>query len=249
MAAGLVIVLGMGEVGQPLFRILSRKFDSLAVDVTPVDTEKRCQVLHVCYPFQIPGFVQTTARYIHKYEPALTIIHSTVAPGTTRCVWEQVGNRSVVYSPVRGKHARMEADMLHYKKFVAGFDQRSVDLGLQHLAEAGFQTDTFRTPEIAEVSKLLETTYLGVLIAWAQETQRFAVRFDATFEEVNEFIKEVPFLPSHTFPGVIAGHCVMPNIAILRSQFRSELLDAVVRSNDNKKTSMIEQKQEGVLAR
>ena len=247
MPNDLVIVVGAGEVGRPLLQILSRKFETLAVDIAAVNTDKRCKVLHICYPFQIVDFVKITARYIGKYQPALTIIHSTVAPGTTRRVWEQAGNRSVVYSPVRGKHARMAADMLHYKKFVAGFDQSSIDLALQHLAEAGFQIDIFRTPEIAEVSKLLETTYFGVLIAWAQETERIASRFGATFEEVNEFIKEVPFLPSRTFPGVIGGHCVMPNIAILQSQCCSEFLDAVARSNDNKK-SVIERKREGVLA-
>jgi UDP-N-acetyl-D-mannosaminuronate dehydrogenase len=243
VADDVVIVVGMGEVGLPLFQILNRKFAALAIDITPVHTDKRCQALHVCYPFQIADFIHTTAQYIHKYRPALTIIHSTVAPGTTRRVWEQAGTGPVIYSPVRGKHARMEVDMLHYKKFVAGFDQSSVDLARYHLTEAGFQTETFRTPEIAELSKLLETTYLGILVAWAQEIERFAARFNAKFEEINAFIKEVPFLPCDIFPGIIGGHCVMPNIAILQSQFKSEFLDAIQASNESKK-ALTDQKPE-----
>jgi UDP-N-acetyl-D-mannosaminuronate dehydrogenase len=227
----------MGEVGKPLFQILSRKFDCAAVDIQLVEIKEPVDVLHVCYPFQVPDFVQTTARYMERYNPRLTVIHSTVAPGTTRKIHEIVPERAVVYSPVRGKHARMEADMLRYKKFVGGFDSKTVDLAQRHFRDAGFQTDTFRTPDIAELSKLLETTYFGVLIGWAQEVERLAAQHGGSYEDVISFIKEIDFLPSHIFPGIIGGHCVMPNIAILRKQFYSDFLDAVVNSNEAKTTA------------
>jgi UDP-N-acetyl-D-mannosaminuronate dehydrogenase len=231
---GLIVVLGMGEVGQPLFRILSKKFECVAVDVQPVEIKAPCQVLHVCYPFQVPDFAGTTARYVEKYNPGLTVIHSTVAAGTTRTIQEALPGRAIVYSPVRGKHARMEDDMLRYKKFVGGFDPKAVASAREHFREAGFATDSFRTPDIAELSKLLETTYFGVLIGWAQEVERLAAQHGGSYEDVISFIKEIDFLPSHIFPGVIGGHCVMPNIAILRKQFRSDFLDAVVNSNEAK---------------
>jgi UDP-N-acetyl-D-mannosaminuronate dehydrogenase len=237
----------MGEVGQPLFRVLSRKFDCAAVDIQPVEIKEPCEVLHVCYPFQAPDFVGTTARYMAKYNPRLTAIHSTVAPGTTRKIHEAVPDRALVYSPVRGKHARMEADMLHYKKFVAGFDAKTVELAQRHFRVAGFQTDTFRTPDIAELSKLLETTYFGVLIAWAQEVERLAARYNGSFDDVVSFIKEVDFLPSHIFPGLIGGHCVMPNIAILRKQFKSDFLEAVVNSNEAKAKARVTESKEQTL--
>jgi UDP-N-acetyl-D-mannosaminuronate dehydrogenase len=83
---GLVIILGKGEVGRPLATILSRKFRCTNIDIEPVEIDEPCLVLHVCYPFQISDFVGTTVRYMEKYRPALTIINSTVAPGTTRKV-------------------------------------------------------------------------------------------------------------------------------------------------------------------
>ena len=79
-----VVVAGMGEVGRPLFRILSGKFECVEVDIKPVSIAKPCSVLHICYPFQVPDFIGTTLGYINKYQPALTIINSTVGPGTTR---------------------------------------------------------------------------------------------------------------------------------------------------------------------
>jgi UDP-N-acetyl-D-mannosaminuronate dehydrogenase len=195
--------------------------------------------MHVCYPFQIPDFVGTTVSYINKYRPTLTIINSTVAPGTTRKVQEAVGDREVAYSPVRGKHARMETDMLRYKKFVAAFHSDALQHALDHFCQAGFQTATFRSPEMAEISKLIETTYLGVLIAWAQETERFAAVYDGSFEEVKVFIEEIDFLPSHIFPGYIGGHCVIPNIAMLQTQLKSKFLETIVESNELKRKQLL----------
>ena len=78
---GIVVIVGLGEVGGPLSCILDRHFECAKVDILPVEIGKPCSVLHICYPFQIPDFVKTTVDYINKYQPALTIINSTVAPG------------------------------------------------------------------------------------------------------------------------------------------------------------------------
>jgi UDP-N-acetyl-D-mannosaminuronate dehydrogenase len=242
----IVVVAGLGEVGKPLLQILSRSYESAGVDVAPVEIRRPCSVLHVCYPFQLPDFVGTTVSYIEKYKPELTIINSTLRLGTTRKVQERVST-PVVYSPVRGKHAKMEQDMLHYQKFVAGFDEQSTHRAAEHFAGAGFATGVFRTPEVGELSKLVETTWLGVLIGWAQEVERMAVQCGASYEEVNAFIQEISFLPSHVFPGRIGGHCVMSNIALLRKDVSSKLLDAVVDSNQTKEQELqaLETKKQG----
>lgn len=233
----IVIVAGLGEVGRPLLQILQRAYECVGVDIAPVEIARPCSVLHVCYPFQLQDFVGTTVSYIERYQPALTVINSTLGVGTTRKVQERVST-PVVYSPVRGKHAKMVQDMLHYQKFVAGFDDHSTQSAAQHFAGAGFTIAKFRTPEVGELSKLIETTWLGVLIGWAQEVERMAVNCDATYEEVNAFIKEIAFLPSHVFPGPIGGHCVMSNIAILRKDLSSKFLDAIVDSNETKEQQL-----------
>ena len=63
--------------------------------------------------------------------------------------------------------------------------------------------------------------------------------YGASFEEVNAFIQEVEFLPSHIFPGWIGGHCVMPNIELLQESIQSQFLDAVVRSNAKKEQALL----------
>src|SRR5258708_15455135 len=194
--------------------------------------------MHICYPYQVPVFVGTTAAYIYRYKPELTIIHSTVIPGRTRRVYEASGAK-LVYSPARGKHVRMEEDLLRYKKLVAGIDNIATTLALEHLAAAGFHTDLFRTPEIGELAKLVETTWPRILIGWAPETERFAESYDASFQEINAFIKEIDFLPSHIFPGWIGGHCVMPNIELLQERIQSQFLDAIVVSNAKKEQALL----------
>ena len=238
MSESVVIVVGQGEIGTPLRKILSRSYDCIGVDIEPVEVNAPCSAMHICYPYQIPDFVGTTAAYIRKYKPALTIINSTVVPGTTRRVGEASGSK-VAYSPVRGKHAHMEEDLLRYKKFVAGVDESASTLALQHFAAAGFQTDKFRTPEMGELSKLMETTWLGILIGWAQEAERFAESYGGSFAEINAFIKEIDFLPAHIFPGHIGGHCVMPNIDLMQECVRSTFLDAVVESNAKKEQALL----------
>jgi UDP-N-acetyl-D-mannosaminuronate dehydrogenase len=176
----------------------------------------------------------TSAIRIHSLRPALTIIHTSVPPGTTRQVQESVGDFPVAYSPVRGKHARMEQEMLHYRKFVAAPQQATLQAALDHLGQAGFQTAIMLSPELAELAKLLETTYLGVLIAWTQEMERMAAQYGGSFDDVNSFVEEISFLPSNTYPGAIGGHCVLPNIKLLQTRMDSEFLDLVLASNQLK---------------
>ena len=233
MSEKIVIVAGLGEVGRPLLRILNRTYQCVGIDVDPIEIDHPCSVLHVCYPFQIKDFVATTVNYINKYRPRLTVLNSTVPIGTTRSVQERV-QTPVVYSPVRGKHAKMEQDMLRYQKFVAARDSWSNQQAVEHFTEAGFKVATFSSPEAGELSKLLETTWLGILVGWAQEIERMAAQCSASYDEVNAFVKEIDYLPTNVFPGYIGGHCVMPNIALLRGRFASKFLEAVVESNESK---------------
>ena len=78
------------------------------------------------------------------------------------------------------------------------------------------KTRLLSSPEATEIAKLTETTYFGLLIAWAQEVERYCMELGANYDEVVSFYDEIKFFPpAKYFPGAIGGHCVMPNIAIL----------------------------------
>ncbi len=231
-----ILVIGQGEIGKPFYEHLDKAHQNvIPIDIDPVDVRDEVSFLHVCYPFtEREKFLTAACAYATKYRPETIVVHSTVAPGTTRAI-EELARTPCVYSPVRGKHTKMADDLLHYKKFVAGKDPRAVERAARHLEQAGFATDVMSAPETLELAKLCETTYFGLLIAWAQEMDRFARAHGASYEEIPRFFTEVGYLPKHMFlPGYIGGHCVIPNISILKQQASSELLDAIVASNERK---------------
>jgi UDP-N-acetyl-D-mannosaminuronate dehydrogenase len=106
-------------------------------------------------------FEEIALSYIERFKPALTIINSTVLPGTTRAIAQRSG-RPTAYCPVRGKHVRMVLDLLHYKKFVAACDLETARRAQEHFRQAAIQTERMDQPETLELAKLAETTYFGV---------------------------------------------------------------------------------------
>jgi UDP-N-acetyl-D-mannosaminuronate dehydrogenase len=230
-----IIVVGLGEVGKPLLELVSTYHDAIGVDVAPPAARiDSVDILHVCFPFQVNDFIGETARYISLFNPSLTIVNSTVAVGTTRAIGQRTGAR-VVNSPVRGKHARMFEDLCKYVKFVGASSISDSREAAAHFASLGLKTRILSSPEATELAKLSETTYFGLMIAWAQEIERFCDQVGAEYGEIVSFYEEVAFFPPiKYFPGVIGGHCVMPNIELLSKLNSSAVLQAIKLSNDRK---------------
>jgi UDP-N-acetyl-D-mannosaminuronate dehydrogenase len=227
--AAAVVVVGLGEIGRPLLEILSGAHDAAGRDIEDRRFDG-VQVLHLCFPYS-PDFVSSAARYVSLYEPEVVVVNSTVIPGTTTEIHDKTGIPAV-YSPVRGKHARMTEEMLRYRKFVAGTSAQAVALVDEHFTAAGISTQRMSSPEALELAKLLETTYFGVLVAWAQEMDRFAGAVGADYWETIAFLEEIDFLPPVAFqPGYIGGHCVMPNLDLLEQVRGSRFIDVMRESN------------------
>jgi UDP-N-acetyl-D-mannosaminuronate dehydrogenase len=228
-------VVGLGEVGTPLLQLVSKQYSAVGVDIQPPQEQiDHVDFLHVCYPFAIKDFVGETVRYIELYQPGLTIINSTVAVGTTRVISERTG-AALVHSPVRGKHVRMFDDLCRYTKFVGGINATSGESAAKHFETLGLKTRMLSSPEATELAKLTETTYFGLMIAWAQEVERYCDQAGQNYDEVVSFYEDIPFFPPvKYFPGIIGGHCVLPNIDILSDFSDSTVLQAIQSSNRQK---------------
>jgi len=235
------LVVGLGEVGGALAEVLERKHPVLKHDLEPRDFSDPIGIMHICIPFiSRAQFEPLAIDYIRRFKPELTIINSTVLPGTTRSISETTGS-PVAYSPVRGKHVKMAKDLLHYVKFVAAGEEEWAEKAAGHFQDHGMKTRTLDKPETLEVAKLGETTYFGVIIAWAQEFNRYVEQAGGDYEEATEFFDEVAFLPRQRyFPGFIGGHCVIPNINLLLQIKSAPLLEAVRDSNERRATELKE---------
>jgi UDP-N-acetyl-D-mannosaminuronate dehydrogenase len=244
--AAVTLVVGLGEVGNPLFTILKRQEPgTIGIDIEPVRLAKPIGIMHICFPFiDSAQFQKAVIGYVLKYDPKVVVINSTAVPGTTRAVETETGI-PCVYSPVRGKHTKMVDELLTYVKFVAGTDAQAAEQVREHFVAAGMKSETMSTPEALELAKLLETTYFGLLIAWAQEMNRFSETVNADYLEVGKFFREIAYLPDVLFqPGYIGGHCVMPNIGLLQTRFQSEFLEVMKRSNETRKVELAAQEQQ-----
>jgi UDP-N-acetyl-D-mannosaminuronate dehydrogenase len=123
-------------------------------------------------------------------------------------------------------------EICEYTKFVGAVDPVDAGKAAEHFESVGLKTKILSSPEATELAKLTETTYFGLLIAWAQELERYCDQSGANYEELISFYEEIKFFPSaRYFPGIIGGHCVLPNIEILRKFDDSVILEAIVASN------------------
>ncbi|HVA40178.1 MAG TPA: hypothetical protein VNF49_05900 [Candidatus Binataceae bacterium] len=232
MEHGETLIVGLGEVGAALAEVIERRSPVLRHDIEPRAFDAPIGVMHVCIPFLSSAqFEAAVCGYVERFDPALTIVNSTVLPGTTSALARRTG-KPIAYSPVRGKHVRMAEDLLRYVKFVAAAEDEVAARAQRHFEGAGMKSRRMNKPETLELAKLAETTYFGVQIAFAQDLDRYARRLGADYEEAIDFFEEVAFLPrTRYFPGVIGGHCVIPNIQLLRKLAGSPLLDAILESN------------------
>jgi len=230
------VVVGVGEVGTPLLELIREAgLDAQSVDIDPVEITDTVDTMHICVPFKDKDpFVETAVNYIKKYNPALTIIESTVVPGTTREIAEKSG-KPVVHSPVRGLHKNMKEDLKFYTKYIgtdnAGFGEKAA----QHYQKLGMKTRILDKPEKSEFIKLLSTSYYGLLIGWAQEVNRVCKENELDYNEIMSFAEEIE-KRGHPRPVMkpepIGGHCVIQNIQILKKVVDSDYIDAVLKSNE-----------------
>jgi len=249
-----VLVVGIGEVGRSLFELLkqSKKFDVYCWDtdkkkmqnIQQQDPPKKVDVLHLCYRCSNQeNFVKTTAEYIKRFKPELTIIDSSVPPGTTEKVHKLSGGH-LVHSPIRGMHTNLETmkkDLLFWTKYVGGVDKKSAELARRHFEEMGLKTKVLPGTAETELAKLFSTTYRAWMIACFQEMHRISRKFGADFSQIIDFLEDTHKVrfdrPIH-FPGIIGGHCLISNTELLSESVDSEFLKMILASNEKRKKEM-----------
>jgi hypothetical protein len=229
-------ILGYGEVGQAIAKFYK---NPRIKDLKRDDGLEGVEVLNVCIPWS-NKFIDIAEKEIKRIKPKLTIIHSTVAPGTTKKL-SGFFNGMVVHSPIRGLHPNLYAGVKTFVKYIGADNKRAGVLAEKHLGKLGIKTKVFFPSLTTEIGKLLDTTYYGVCIAWHREMKEICDKFDISFEEaVTDFnetynqgykklgksnvIRPVLYPPKSE----IGGHCVGPNARILKEFYKSKLIDSIL---------------------
>jgi UDP-N-acetyl-D-mannosaminuronate dehydrogenase len=246
-----VLVVGLGEVGRPLFELLKEceKFDVYGWDIDEKKTvnirqnglPKKIDVLHICYLCEDQvAFVRTVVDYVKQFKPKLTVINSTIPPRTTEMVHTRSGG-FIVHSPVRGMHKSrdsMKRYLLSLTKYIGGVDEESARLAHEHFKDFRLRTKRLKSPVETELAKLFETTYRAWMIACFQEMHRISRFFGANFDDVVDFLEDTHLVrgdrPIH-FPAIIGGHCLIPNVNLLTKSYDSQFLRLILKSNEQRK--------------
>jgi len=202
---------------------------------------EKFDVIHVCLPcVDQKKFVNTVADYAERFKPNLTIINSTVLPGTTLQVHERC-NCLVAHSPVRGVHESLEHmkwELKRWTKYVGGANLEAAETAQKHFEKLGLKTKILKSCLETELAKLFETTYRAWMVACFQEMHRISIHFEADFDGIVDFLEDthrVRFDRPIMFPGVIGGHCLIPNVELLLKCYDSEFLQLILKSNEARK--------------
>lgn len=225
------IILGMGEAGKTLFDLLKeRQFHCIGIDIDDSKCENYSEVgfienpeyLHICIPGDLSEFVEITVSWILKLKNLKkAVIHSTVKPETTKKIQER-SKIPIFYSPIRGVHRRFLEDMKKYTKFFAS-DDKNIDYETKLELIKRFQNvewmSTTKTLECAKI--LVDTTYYGWLINYAQITKMICEKENIDYDEMWKFADEIHKNLGNRpkmYPDVIRGHCIIPNLKLIENK-------------------------------
>jgi UDP-N-acetyl-D-mannosaminuronate dehydrogenase len=238
-------ILGFGEVGQAIAKFYSAKRGAKSIktryknykikDLNRNDGLDGVDFLHVCIPWN-ENFIKIVKREIAEIKPKLTIIHSTVPPGTTKKI-----GKMTVHSPIRGIHPHLYKGIKTFVKYIGADNKKAGELAKKHLGSLGIKTKVFFPSVTTEIGKLLDTSYYGLCIAWHGEMEKICKKFGIDFEKAvtdfnktyndgyeklgkKNFIRPVLYCPKPP----IGGHCVIPNAKILNKYFKSKALDLLI---------------------
>lgn len=221
------LIVGAGEVGKSLYQVLKKRHEAYLKDVEPLEV-KDIEILNICIPYS-DKFEEIVKSYQQQYYPKLTIIHSTVPPGTSRKL-------GAIHSPIHGRHPNLAGGIKTFVKYIGGSDPKKTAKAQKFLRAAGIKTKVVSSQEASELSKLWCTTRLGWEWVFMKEVaaacERWAVPFDEVYgwaKYYNEGYRKLGFPDFQRsvlkdMPGKCGGHCVINNCKIISDEAVADLI-------------------------
>jgi UDP-N-acetyl-D-mannosaminuronate dehydrogenase len=225
------IVAGLGEIGKPIQKLLSKHtitvgFDKNSSLMNNIIFKKYenypTRFLHICIPFT-NSFIKNCVELSKEFSPQILVIHSTISPGITQELQQKL-DIPVIYSATRGVHKRMLNDLKKYTKFYA-IEKNSPKAKWASTQfsklwnKCGVKSKKMSDPITLELAKIVvDTSYYGWLINYAQISNMIAKKYGVDYDEMWSFSDEIQkYLGNRPkmFPGFIGGHCVIPNLSLI----------------------------------
>jgi nucleotide sugar dehydrogenase len=157
-------------------------------------------------------------------EDRLVLVESTLPPGTTRVFaeeWVGAGPHSgyfVAHAPERLAAGQDWTDLRTMPHLVGGVDPASTELAGLFLGRLCETVVRVSSPEVSELSKLLENAFISVGVGLTGEITRIAHGLDISASEVCAAAATKSIGYHAFYPGAgIGGHCLPNDLKILRA--------------------------------
>jgi len=247
-------IIGFGEVGSAIKRLMESQYTVTTRDINFDELKSPIDYLHICIPYN-QKFEDIVVKAIEELQPRLTIIHSTVKPGTTKQIYKK-SKAPIVHSPFMGVHPiKPNGQFIHgqghdlfdyfkrFPKMIGPVTSESAQVAQDHFESVGLETKTFDTSDETEMGKILSTTYYGwniIFEKWVHSIcQQNELNFDQVYTQYNTIYNNGykqtlpgvvrPVLKHHQ--GEIGGHCVIPNASIIQDWLQDEFTRFLLEQN------------------
>ena|SRR3989344_4182128 len=239
-------ILGLGEVGSAIKQLCAQKY-SVFGRTRHIDelTGQSIDLLHVCIPYT-QDFESIVVAAITELKPKLVIIDSTIKPGTSQSIYNQT-QIDIVHAPINGIHPHLYKYLKKFTKPLGATSETAYQLAKQHFEELGVPTVKFDSPFETELAKVLCTTYYTWNILYEKWVHEISNENNANFDQVytqwnalynQGYQKSKPNVRRPVLrhmPGPIGGHCLLPNLNILKNWLNDDFINFMLEKNSQAK--------------
>ena len=242
MAKAVHLVIGYGEVGSAVGKIIMKKDEVFWFDVkagnNPPPKGKKIDVLHICIP-DSDMFADIAKGYIKRYNPKFIVNHSTTVPGKTVLL----GKNRAVHSPILGQHDNLVKHVKTFTKAV-GYDSPTAKRLAEKYLKKFFKLEFFKNSKSTEFVKILLLCKFAVNIEMARYAQQVCEKLKFDYDDsvrkfcgiyndgygkvgLPQFNEKVLKPPK----AKIGGHCVLPGVEKGNRILKNELLSGILKLN------------------
>jgi hypothetical protein len=239
-----ILIVGCGEIGGSWFNLFLEQgfinIQRLDPEKGLIPNWNKFDIVMICFPFT-DKFVNEIAEIESKFEFTYMLIESSISPFILNNLRLNYDKHTYIHSPCRGTHPDLVKHLHQFVKFVApvnSLQELETRIFASHFYPLlNIRYDLFHCSDETAMAKIVNTTWYAMEIAFSIQMKQFCDIYGLDFNEVyvksmatdkigriynlteggRYMCKEEDRIDRPVMrPGIIGGHCCMPNIELLK---------------------------------